>query len=575
MNLPNGITVARTLAAPVIFALILSGGFGRLLLAFILFLAAAISDIWDGYLARRRGQITDFGKLADPIADKLLVVSTFVPFYIVSLRAPAGRRDTLAGVAFPCTGTCLGHPVLVVLEGLPRLLRGHHAYDRGPVDRLLARGLPVALPGVGRAPDGVMGRELTGVEIVAVGDELLSGATLDSNAATVARRLEALGLRVMRKTTVPDVSAQIAEAVRSALARSGAVVTTGGLGPTSDDVTRNAVAGVFGRRLEFREDLWRAMETRWARRGKIPETNRVQAEVPVGAEVFPNRRGTAPGIAIEDDSLGLCIMLPGPPHEMETILIEQVVPYLEGLAGAAARRPFRRTLRTAGIAESAIAEQLGSRLDDLPLDVAHLPEVDGNDIRLTAWAKDESDVAGVLDEAVGRLRELLAAHIYGEGEVDLAQVVGDLLRRRGLRVAVAESCTAGLIGKRLTEFSGSSDYFWGGMIVYSDRAKVELLGVSEEKLKLHGAVSEEVARQMAEGVCLRSGAETAIAVTGIAGPDGGTEEKPVGTVWLTVKVRDLTVARRRFYPGTRDMVRARAAQGGLDLLRRTLLEELP
>jgi nicotinamide-nucleotide amidase len=420
-----------------------------------------------------------------------------------------------------------------------------------------------------------MGRELTGVEIVAVGDELLSGATLDSNAATVARRLEALGLRVMRKTTVPDVSDQIAEAVRSALARSGAVVTTGGLGPTSDDVTRNAVAGVFGRRLEFREDLWRAMETRWARRGKIPETNRVQAEVPVGAEVFPNRRGTAPGIAIEDDSLGLCIMLPGPPHEMETILIEQVVPYLEGLAGAAARRPFRRTLRTAGIAESAIAEQLGSRLDDLPLDVAHLPEVDGNDIRLTAWAKDESDVAGVLDEAVGRLRELLAAHIYGEGEVDLAQVVGDLLRRRGLRVAVAESCTAGLIGKRLTEFSGSSDYFWGGMIVYSDRAKVELLGVSEEKLKLHGAVSEEVARQMAEGVCLRSGAETAIAVTGIAGPDGGTEEKPVGTVWLTVKVRDLTVARRRFYPGTRDMVRARAAQGGLDLLRRTLLEELP
>jgi nicotinamide-nucleotide amidase len=290
-----------------------------------------------------------------------------------------------------------------------------------------------------------MGRELTGVEIVAVGDELLSGATLDSNAATVARRLEALGLRVMRKTTVPDVSDQIAEAVRSALARSGAVVTTGGLGPTSDDVTRNAVAGVFGRRLEFREDLWRAMETRWARRGKIPETNRVQAEVPVGAEVFPNRRGTAPGIAIEDDSLGLCIMLPGPPHEMETILIEQVVPYLEGLAGAAARRPFRRTLRTAGIAESAIAEQLGSRLDDLPLDVAHLPEVDGNDIRLTAWAKDESDVAGVLDEAVGRLRELLAAHIYGEGEVDLAQVVGDLLRRRGLRVAVAESCTLRLL----------------------------------------------------------------------------------------------------------------------------------
>jgi nicotinamide-nucleotide amidase len=419
-----------------------------------------------------------------------------------------------------------------------------------------------------------MGRQVAGVEIVAIGDELLSGATLDSNAATIARQLEALGLRVVQKTTVPDAVAQISEAVRAALVRSGAVITTGGLGPTRDDVTRNAVAGVFGRRLEFREDLWRAMEERWARRGKIPETNRVQAEVPAGAEVFPNRRGTAPGIAIDDESLGLCIMLPGPPHELEAILSDQVVPYLERLAGAGGRRPFRRTLRTAGIAESAIAERLGDRLDDLRVDVAHLPEIDGNDIRLTAWANDESDAVAVLDEAVSRLYELLGTHIYGTGATDLAQVVGELLRRRGLRVAVAESCTGGLIGRRLTEFSGSSDYFWGGMIVYDDRAKVELLGVTQEALERHGAVSEVVAREMAEGVCRRSGAETAVAVTGIAGPSGGTEDKPVGTVWLAVKVGGVTVARRQYYPGTRDMVRARAAQGGLDLLRRTLLEEL-
>ncbi|MGD2154358.1 MAG: competence/damage-inducible protein A, partial [Gemmatimonadales bacterium] len=412
-------------------------------------------------------------------------------------------------------------------------------------------------------------------EIVAIGDELLSGDTFDSNAATIARRLELLGLRIVQKTTVPDAAPQVAEAVRSALARSGAVITTGGLGPTRDDVTRDAVAGVFGRQLEFRADLWRALERRWARRGKIPETNRVQAEVPAGAEVFPNRRGTAPGIAIDDESLGLCIMLPGPPHEMEAILTEQVGPYLARLAASAARRPVRRILRTTGIAESAIAERLGSRLDDLPLAVAHLPKIDGNDIRLTAWAKDESDAAAALDEAVSRLRELLGAHIYGEGEVDLAQVVGELLRQRGLKLAVAESCTAGLIAKRLTEFSGSSDYFWGGMIVYSDRAKVELLGVPQEKLERHGAVSEQVARAMAEGVCRRSGTETAIAVTGIAGPTGGSEEKPVGTVWLAVRLRDTTLAERRFYPGTRDMVRARAAQGGLDLLRRTLVEELP
>ncbi len=420
-----------------------------------------------------------------------------------------------------------------------------------------------------------MVRELTGVEIVAIGDELLSGATLDSNAATIARRLESLGLRVVQKTTVPDAEAQIEEAVRSALARSGAVITTGGLGPTRDDVTRTAVAGVFGRGLEFREDLWRALEARWKRLGRIPETNRVQAEVPAGAEVFPNRRGTAPGLAVEDDSLGLCVMLPGPPHEMEAILSEQVIPYLEGRAGVGDRRSLRRTLRTVGIAESAIAERLANRLDDLPLDVAHLPEIDGNDIRLSAWAADESDAAAALDEAVSRLRELLGAHVYGEGEADLAQVVGELLRRRGLKVAVAESCTAGLIGKRLTESPGSSDYFWGGMIVYDDRAKVELLGVSEQTLQRHGAVSEQVASEMAVGVYRRSGAETAIAVTGIAGPAGGSEDKPVGTVWLAVKVKDVAVTERRFYPGARDMVRARAAQGGLDLLRRTLLEELP
>ncbi len=421
----------------------------------------------------------------------------------------------------------------------------------------------------------MMGCELRGVEIVAIGDELLSGATLDSNAVAIARRLESLGLRVVRKTTVPDAEAEIGEAVRSALARSGAVITTGGLGPTRDDVTRNAVAGVFGRRLEFREDLWRALEARWVHRGKIPETNRVQAEVPAGAEVFPNRRGTAPGLAVADDALGLCIMLPGPPDELDAMLSEQVVPYLEGRGGAARRRPFRRTLRTAGIAESAIAERLADRLDDLPVAVAHLPKIDGNDIRLTAWGTDESEVAAPLAEAARRLRELLGSHVYAEGEADLAQVVGELLRERGLKVAVAESCTAGLIAKRLTEHSGSSDYFWGGMIVYHDRAKVELLGVSEQTLERHGAVSDQVAREMAEGVCRRTGAETAIAVTGIAGPSGGSEDKPVGTVWLAARVKDVVASRRRFYPGTRDMVRARAAQGGLDLLRRTLQEELP
>lgn len=428
------------------------------------------------------------------------------------------------------------------------------------------------VPGVGGAHGVGMRRELTAIEIVTIGDELLSGATLDSNAATIARALEPLGLRVVRRTTVGDEAADIAEAVASALARTGAVITTGGLGPTNDDTTKAAVAGVFGRPLEFREDLWARLKERWARRGKIPETNRRQAEVPAGAEVFRNPRGTAPGLAVEDERLGLCVLLPGPPEEVEDLMQDAIVGFLAKRVSSKVTRPFRRQLRTTGIAESAMAERVGARLDDLSLDVAYLPEVDGVDIRLTGWARDEAEVTTRLDEAVRRLREILGLHIYAEGSADLVQVVGDLLREQALTVAVAESCTAGLIARRLTEFSGSSDFFWGGMIVYDDRAKIELLGVSEETLRRHGAVSEETVRQMAEGACRRSGSATAIAVTGIAGPTGGTEEKPVGTVWLAVRVKDRTVAMRRHYPGTRDMVRARAAQGGLDLLRRTLLQ---
>ncbi len=417
-----------------------------------------------------------------------------------------------------------------------------------------------------------MSRELSAIEIVAIGDELLSGATIDTNAARIARELEAIGLRVVGKTTVGDAHDAIAAAVGAALQRTGAVITTGGLGPTKDDRTKRAVAATFGRALEFRADLWEALERRWAPHGRIPQTNRAQAEAPAGAQVFPNSRGTAPGLAVDDERLGLCIMLPGPPHELEAMLCESVLPYLAPRMGREPRRPFRRTLRTAGIAESAIAEKVGDRLDDLPLDVAYLPGIGTNDIRLTGWGVAETDVRPSLDEGARRLRQILGPHIFGEGRQDLAEVVGNLLRERRLSVAVAESCTGGLIAQRLTQHSGASDYFWGGLIAYDDRAKVELLGVSEATLGQHGAVSEQTAREMAEGACRRSGAASSIAVTGIAGPSGGSEEKPVGTVWLAVSVRERTVAKRRHYAGARDLIRARAAEGGLDLLRRVLLE---
>ncbi len=417
-------------------------------------------------------------------------------------------------------------------------------------------------------------RELREIEIVAIGEELLSGATVDTNAAHIARALEPIGLRVVRKTTVGDVASAIAGAVRAALARTGAVITTGGLGPTKDDATKAAVAGVFEQELEFREDLWSDLQALWAHRGKIPEANKSPAEVPVGADIFANPRGTAPGLAIDDPELGLCILLPGVPGEMKVLLERSVTPYLSERVGRP-RRPFRRQLRTSGVAESAIADKVGTRLDDLALEVAYLPDLHGVDIRLTGWATEEKQAQATLNEGASRLLELLGHNVYAEGDVDLVQVVGDLLRQRGLSVAVAESCTGGLVGQRLSEWPGASDFFWGGMIVYEDSAKIELLGVSEATLHRHGAVSEETARAMAEGASRCSGADCALAVTGIAGPSGGSEEKPVGTVWLAASVNDETVTRRRHYPGTRDMVRMRAAQGGLDLLRRTLLRGSP
>lgn len=415
-----------------------------------------------------------------------------------------------------------------------------------------------------------MGARLTTVEILTVGDELLSGATLDRNSRAIAQRVEPLGLRVSRRTTVGDVHADIRRAVEDALARTGAVIVTGGLGPTPDDVTRSAVARAFDRDLELREDLWEALRQRWAHRGEIPETNRVQALVPAGGEVFANPLGTAAGIAIEDAGSGLCIMLPGPHAEVEAMLEESVVPYLRARVSPDARRPYRRELRTTGIAESAIAARVADRLDDLPLEAAYVPKVDGVDLRLTAWSQDEESIQGPLAEGVRRLRDLLGRHVYAEGRADLARVVGDGLRERGLRVTTAESCTGGLVARRLTDWPGSSDYFWGGVVAYDDAAKRQLLGVSAAALHRHGAVSEEVAREMAEGACQVSGTAASVAVTGIAGPGGGGPEKPVGTVWLAAHLDGVTTPKRHHYPGSRDMIRARAAQGALDLLRRCL-----
>lgn len=427
------------------------------------------------------------------------------------------------------------------------------------------------------------------IELLTIGTELLLGTTVDSNGAWLGSRLAAAGLRVTRRTTVPDDAAAIRDAVLTALRRSGTVLCTGGLGPTADDLTRPVVAALYGRELVLDEAWLEQMDARFRARGLVmPAVNRSQAMVPAGATLLPNSRGTAPGLLLEDQALGVAILLPGVPSEMRALMEEHVLPWLVARAGEPP--PIvSRTLRTTGIAESALQERVADLLaptdpEDvgpgapgvrgLPLDLAFLPTGVGIDLRLTCWGALAADAADrALDEAERLVRERVGDWVYGLDDDDLAAVVGRALRVRRLTLAVAESCTGGLIGQRLTDVDGASDYFVGGFITYANRLKRQLVGVQESTLARDGAVSEAVAVEMATGAAGTAGADCAIAVTGIAGPAGGTPDKPVGTVWIGVAYGARASARLHRFAGTRAEIRARAAQAALWTLLRELERE--
>jgi nicotinamide-nucleotide amidase len=417
------------------------------------------------------------------------------------------------------------------------------------------------------------------VELVTIGTELLLGFVTDTNGGELGRALAAAGVEVVRRTTVADRPEPVRAAVAEALERTGFVITTGGLGPTRDDVTKSVVAGLFGRRLVLDPDVLQLLEERFRRLGRspMPATNRSQAEVPEGATVLPNPRGTAPGLWLEDDRRGV-VMLPGVPSEMRGLLVEQVLPRLalrgRGLDSSLVIRS--RTFRTTGIAESALAERLDSLEDKLvPLTLAYLPSPDGVDLRVTAWHLDPREADALLERATLLLMPALGPQYYGADESDLAAVVIDLLRATKHRLAVAESCTGGLLGARITAVPGSSAVFFGGIIAYHDDVKLERLGVSREMLTAHGAVSEETVRAMAAGALATFGTECAMAITGVAGPSGGSAEKPVGTVWLAAQLGNEVRALRRIFPGDRAEIRYRATQAALDLLRRLMSHPMP
>lgn len=402
-------------------------------------------------------------------------------------------------------------------------------------------------------------------ELVTIGTELLLGQTIDSNSAHLGRALAGAGIRVVRRTTVADQPDAIRAAVGEALARTGVVITTGGLGPTRDDLSKVVVAGLFGWPLRFDDAVWEQLVARFRRLGREPSpANRCQAEIPDGAAVLPNRWGTAPGLWFEGEP-GLVIMLPGVPREMQNLLAHEVIPRLAPRAGG---RVIRSTVvRTTGIPESSLAARIGPVEDELePLTLAYLPGTDGVDLRLTAWDASPDDADRLLAAGADRLAGLAGSHAYGRDDDDLAALVLGRLRGLGWHLSVAESCTGGLLGARITAISGSSDVFTGGTVSYANAVKVSALEVPPALLDQQGAVSEAVAMAMADGVAARMGTEAAIGVTGIAGPAGGTEEKPVGTVcfgWVAGNHRE---SARVVFPGNRREIRERAVQFALHRL---------
>ncbi|HSU94010.1 MAG TPA: competence/damage-inducible protein A [Gemmatimonadaceae bacterium] len=411
------------------------------------------------------------------------------------------------------------------------------------------------------------------VEIVTIGDELLLGFTIDTNAAYLARTLAEIGVEIVHRTTVGDDEDRIAAAVRDGIERTGAVITTGGLGPTSDDRTRPAIANLFGRELvrddaiveQIRQRFWRMSSA------KMPETNIVQAMVPTGARVLENRHGTAPSLMLEDEKGRWVIMLPGVPREMRGLTNDTIIPLLRERVGAAPIAIVSRTVRTTGIGESALAERLGDLakgVNGLPL--AFLPGWEGADLRLTSNSLPVDAAVRALDEAEQMLREAAGSFVYGGERDDLAALVLAMCRERGLTIATAESCTGGLLGARVTAIPGSSDVYVGGVVAYDNSVKTTLLGVRDASLSEHGAVSEQVAREMAEGCARALGTRVGMAITGIAGPGGGTAEKPVGTVWIAVAGAGDTRTLGRVYVGDREEIRLRATQASLDQLRRAL-----
>lgn len=437
------------------------------------------------------------------------------------------------------------------------------------------------------------------VEIITTGSELLLGSILNTHQQWLSSKLVELGFTVVRHTTISDSAFDIKLAVAEALRRAEIVITTGGLGPTSDDRTREAIANLLGKKLVYDNSVAEHIHQYFSsRKREQPESTKIQAFAPEGAVILQNQFGTAPGLIMEVDpetikingatfaqenvshqpeitekkkesKKALLIMLPGPPRELRPMFENQVVPEL--------RRRFLnekyacKILRSTGIGESKVEETIASLLKPLEssgLSIGYCARPGEVDIRVTARGDNADEIVSKSEEII---RSTLGEYIFGEGNETLEQVIVRLLTAKKKTLAVAESCTGGLVSNRITNVSGSSAVFWGGVVSYANEAKMKVLGVSESSLRAHGAVSEQVAKEMAEGLRKLSQTDYTIAITGIAGPTGGTPEKPVGTVFIAISTPQKTIIRKNFNPYDRETFKQVTSQQALELLRREII----
>jgi nicotinamide-nucleotide amidase len=403
-------------------------------------------------------------------------------------------------------------------------------------------------------------------EIIAVGSELLTPDRMDTNSLFLTEELNKLGIEVVRKSIVGDNRDDLSATFHEALERVELVIASGGLGPTEDDLTRETVAELLGRKLQLNKEILQYIEGRFRQLGReMPAVNVRQAMVPEGAEVLDNPNGSAPGLWIEDSGHKIAL-LPGPPRELKPMFREQVLPRLRRLASSV--RMFHRELRVAGMGESALEQRIKpiyTRYADVNTTILAAPgEIQ---IHLRIWTDDAAHAQKTLDEIVQSFQLALTDRIFSLDGSPLEEVVAQILTMNGATISAAESCTGGLLAQRLTSIAGSSSYFLGGVVCYSNELKTAWADVPAEIIKMKGAVSSEVAVALADGIRRRVGSTLGVGITGIAGPGGGSEEKPVGTVHVAVSHAGGVKERGTRFPGDREAVRWHAAQLALDMVR--------